>query len=95
MKWGVLSTGGIANDFTLALKNTPGAQLHAVASRSQESADAFKAKHGFAHAFASYEALAASDVEIIYVATPHSFHCDNIIMCLEAGKHVLSEKPMA
>jgi predicted dehydrogenase len=94
LKWGVLSTGAIANDFTMSLKKN-GSNLHAVASRSQASADEFKKKHGFTHAFSSYEALAASDVDIIYVATPHAFHCDNILMCLEAGKHVLSEKPMA
>jgi dihydrodiol dehydrogenase / D-xylose 1-dehydrogenase (NADP) len=95
MKWGVISTGAICNDFTLALKKTPKAVLHAVASRSQESADEFAQKHGFAKAYPSYEALVADpEVEIVYVATPHSFHCANILMCLEAGKHVLSEKPM-
>ena len=46
-KWGVLSTGGIANDFSLALSKTDGAVLHACASRSQSSADAFAATHGF------------------------------------------------
>jgi len=91
----VLTTGAIVNDFALALKCTPNAVLHAVGSRTQESADAFAKKHGFAQAYSSYEALAAdADVDIVYVATPHSFHCDNILMCLEANKHVLSEKPM-
>jgi len=95
MKWGVISTGSICNDFTLALKRTPKAVLHAVASRTQALADEFAQKHGFAKAYASYEALAADpEVEIVYIATPHSFHCDNILLCLEAGKHVVSEKPM-
>lgn len=95
MRWGVISTGGIANDFSLALKTTPGAVLHAVASRSQASADEFAAKHGFSKAYDSYEKLVAdADVQVVYIATPHAFHCDNILMCLEAGKHVLSEKPM-
>lgn len=95
-KWGVLSTGAIANDFTLALKATPDATLHAVASRSQASADEFAKKHGFAKAHSSYEALAAdAAVEVVYIATPHAFHCENILMCLEAGKHVVCEKPMA
>ena len=95
MKWGVLATGSISNDFALALKKTPKAVLHACASRSQASADEFAQKHGFAKAYGSYEALAADpEVEIVYIATPHAFHCDNILMCLEAGKHVLSEKPM-
>jgi len=95
VKWGVLSTGSIVNDFVLALKKTEGAELQAVASRTQASADAFATKHGFAKAYEGYEALVADPaVEIVYVATPHTFHCDNILMCLEAGKHVLSEKPM-
>ena len=89
-KWGVLSTGSIANDFSLSLKLTPNAVLHAVASRTKASAEAFAAKHGFSRAYGSYEELAAdADVDIIYVATPHTFHCDNVLMCLEAGKHVV------
>jgi len=95
MRWGVLSTGAIANDFTQALAKTADATRHAVASRSQASADAFAAKHGFAKAYASYEALVADpEVEVVYVATPHSFHCDNVMLCLQAGKHVVCEKPM-
>lgn len=96
MKWGIISTGGIANDFALSLKKTDGAVLHAVASRTQASADEFAAKHGFAHAYPSYEALVADPaVEVVYVATPHTFHCENILLCLDAGKHVVCEKPMA
>ena len=95
VKWGCMSTGAIANDFCRALKLTSNAELQAVASRSQQTADEFKEKHGFACAYDSYEKLAADpSVEIIYIATPHAFHCDNILMCLEAGKHVLCEKPM-
>ena len=95
MKWGVLATGSIANDFTLALKNTQEAVLYAVASRSQESADAFGDKHGFQHKYPTYDALLAdAEVEIVYVATPHTWHCELILQCLEAGKHVLCEKPM-
>ena len=94
-KWGVLSTGSIANDFSLALKNTPNAVLHAVASRTQSSAEQFATKHGFVHSYSSYESLVADDsVDIIYVATPHAFHEENILLCLDAGKHVLCEKPM-
>jgi len=95
MRWVVLSTGGIANDFTLALKRTPNAVLQACASRSQATADEYAAKHGFVAAYASYEALAADpSVEVIYIATPHNMHCELVLMCLDAGKHVLSEKPM-
>jgi len=95
-RWGFLSTGSIANDFALALKATPNAERHAVASRTKESAEAFATKHGFAKAYASYEELVAdADVDVVYVATPHAFHCENVLLCLEAGKHVVSEKPMA
>ena len=95
MRWGVLSTGSIANDFAKELSQTPTAVLHACASRSQKTADEFAAKHGFACAYGSYEALLADPkVEVVYVATPHNLHCENIHMCLEAGKHVLCEKPM-
>ena len=95
-RWGVISTGAIANDFTLALKATKGAVIHAVASRSQAAADEFATKHGFAHAYPTYAALIAdADVEVVYVATPHNSHCEIILLCLNAGKHVVSEKPMA
>jgi len=91
-----MGTGAIANDFAQALKTTPGAVLHAAASRSQASADAFAKKHGIARAFGSYEELAADgEVDIVYVATPHAFHRDNVLLCLRAGRHVLCEKPLA
>ena len=65
MRWGVISTGSIANDFSLQLKCTPGAVLHAVASRSQKAADEFATKHGFAHAYPNYEALVADPVQLL------------------------------
>lgn len=95
-RWGIMGTGAIANDFAQALKTTPGAVLHAAASRSQASADAFAKKHGIARSFGSYEELAADGaVDIVYVATPHAFHRDNVLLCLGAGRHVLCEKPLA
>ena len=95
-RWGIMGTGAIANDFAQALKTTPGAVLHAAASRSQASADAFAKKHGIARSFGSYEELAADgEVDIVYVATPHAFHRDNVLLCLGAGRHVLCEKPLA
>jgi len=63
-------------------------------SRSQSSADRFAAQFDIPHAHASYEALAADrDVDIVYVATPHPMHFANARMALDAGKHVLIEKP--
>ena len=94
-KWGFISTGGIANDFALALKATPHAERYAVASRTQAAADEFKATHGFSKAYDSYEKLVADpEIDVIYIATPHAFHRDNILMCLDAGKNVVCEKPM-
>ena len=95
LRWGVLSTGSIANDFSLALRATEGAQLQAVGSRGLESAQAFQKQHGFKTAYDSYDRLVADpEVDIIYIATPHTFHAANIELCLNAGKHVLCEKPL-
>jgi len=72
------------------------AELVAVGSRSQANADAFAAQWGAKHSHGSYEALAADpDVDVIYVATPHPFHYENTMLCLNAGKHVLVEKSFA
>lgn len=75
-------------------------QLHtsqviaAIGSRSLDRSEAFAGRHGVRAAFGSYEELAASDVDIIYVATPHNFHYEAALMALDAGKHVLVEKPI-
>ena len=69
-------------------------QLVAVGSRNQEKARQFGEKYGAVHFHGSYQELADDkDIDIIYVATPHNLHCENTIMCLNAGKHVLCEKP--
>jgi predicted dehydrogenase len=95
-RWGIAATGGIAASFAQALHETEGAELVAVCSRTQERADAFAREHGIARAHGSYEALAGdAEVDVVYVATPHSRHCSDAIRYLEAGKHVLCEKPLA
>ncbi|GAA2504079.1 oxidoreductase [Winogradskya humida] len=94
-RWGILGTGGIAATFASDLPLVPGAELAAVGSRTQEAADAFATKHGAARAHGSWAALAADpDVDVIYVATPHSSHHAASMVCLEGGKSVLIEKPM-
>jgi predicted dehydrogenase len=66
----------------------------AVGSRRAEAAEAFAAEFGIEHSHGSYEALVADpDVDIVYVSTPHPLHAENAILALEAGKHVLVEKP--
>jgi predicted dehydrogenase len=94
IRWGILATGGIARAFTSDLVLN-GFSVQAVGSRSQESADAFAAEYGIPTAHPSYEALVADpDVDIIYISTPHPFHADNAALALNAGKHVLIEKPI-
>lgn len=93
IRWGILATGGIAQAFARALHALPGAELLAVASRTQERADEFGEDYGVPRCYGSYEALAADpDVDVVYVATPHVFHAANATQCLRAGKAVLCEK---
>jgi predicted dehydrogenase len=96
IRWGILGTGVIARKFALGLKAAPGAELAAIGSRTQAAADEFGDAFGVARRHASYEALAHDpEVDIIYISTPHSLHKDNTLLCLEAGKAVLCEKPFA
>ncbi|MFJ9677196.1 Gfo/Idh/MocA family protein [Streptomyces sp. NPDC101194] len=93
VRWGVLATGGIAATFTEDLRAMPDAEVVAVASRSDASAQAFAQRFGIPRAYGSWAALAADDeVDVVYVATPHSAHREAAALCLEAGKHVLCEK---
>jgi dihydrodiol dehydrogenase / D-xylose 1-dehydrogenase (NADP) len=93
IRWGILSTGGIAHEFARRTLQTPGAELVAVGSRTAESAETFGAQFNIPHRHGSYEALAGDpEVDIIYIATPHNFHYANARLCLEAGKPVLVEK---
>ncbi len=94
IRWGILATGSIAAKLASAINDVEDADLLAVGSRSQESADVFGDTWNVPRRYASYEALAADpDVDVIYIATPHPYHDDNMRLCLEAGKHVLCEKP--
>lgn len=92
-RWGILGTGGIARQFTQDLLLT-GHLVTAVGSRTRESAERFAALFELPRARASYESLVADpSVDIVYVATPHPFHYANAMLALDAGKHVLVEKP--
>ncbi|WEH27079.1 Gfo/Idh/MocA family oxidoreductase [Streptomyces sp. AM 3-1-1] len=95
VRWGVLATGGIAASFAADLLTVPGAELVAVGSRTEESARAFAERFTIPRAHGSWAALAADeDVDVVYVATPHTAHLEAARLCLEAGKGVLCEKPM-
>ncbi len=93
-RWGMLGTGTIARQFVEGLNALPEAEVLAVGSRSRVSAERFAEERGIPRRYASYEDLAADpDVDVVYVATPHPFHADNVELCLRAGKAVLCEKP--
>lgn len=95
VRWGVLATGKIAEHFAADLALVPDAELCAVASRSHETARAFADRHGAARAYGSYPELAADpDVDVIYVATPHGRHVEDVLCCLEHDKPVLCEKSL-
>lgn len=96
IRWGILATGGIAGTFAETLREAPGAELAAVGSRDIRKAEVFAEKHGAARAHGSYAELAADpQVEAVYVATPHSRHEEDTLLCLGQGKAVLCEKPFA
>ncbi|WP_116247034.1 Gfo/Idh/MocA family protein [Nocardiopsis sp. FIRDI 009] len=96
LRWGVIGTGGIAHSFLEALRATPTGRVTAVGSRSAERARTFADTWGIAVSHGGYAELARDeDVDVVYVATPHPWHHSHALMCLEAGKHVLVEKPMA
>ncbi len=94
--WGIVGLGGIAAKFAEGLQVLPDAQLFAVASRTKRKADEFAERFNVQHAYGSYsEILGNKDIDIIYIATPHTLHCENTLMCLEGGFPVLCEKPFA
>jgi predicted dehydrogenase len=94
IRWGILATGTIANAFASDLALLPDTEIAAVGSRSQEAADRFAARHGIPRSYGTWQALADDpDVDVVYVATPHSAHHAATLACLKAGKAVLCEKP--
>lgn len=94
--WGIIGLGQIAESFAYDLKLLPEARLFAVASRNQQKADLFAKRYDAPHAYGCYEDIVRNkDLDIIYIATPHSLHCENSIMCLNNKIAVLCEKPLA
>jgi predicted dehydrogenase len=94
--WGIIGPGKIARKFADDLQRLPNARLHAVASTSPERAAAFAAAYGAPHAYGRYEDIVrCPNLDIVYIATPHVFHCENTLLCIENGIPVLCEKPFA
>lgn len=95
-RWGIIGLGKIAHKFANSLRYVPGAVVHAVASRSLGKAQAFAQEHKATHALGSYEALLqVEDLDAVYIATPHSEHYANVLLCLQARVPVLCEKAFA
>ena len=96
IRWGVAGPGGIAKGFAEGMRLVEGGAITAVASRVQERADAFAAEFAIPTAYGDYRSLADDpDVDAVYVASVASQHEANTLLFVEAGKHVLCEKPFA
>ncbi len=94
-KWGILGTGRIAKVFADAIKVADNSELYAVGSRSKENAQNFASQFNVPKYYGSYEELVSDpDVDIIYIATPHTFHLEHTLLALDHDKHVLCEKPL-
>jgi predicted dehydrogenase len=96
IRWGIIGCGKIAAKFANDLQLVEGAELYAVAARSLDAAQAFANTHKAEKAFGSYtDMLHDAAVDVIYIATPHSFHYEHTMLCLTYRKAVLCEKPFA
>lgn len=96
IRWGIIGLGNIANKFAEDLLTVEGAQLYAVASRSQQKADNFAEKYHAIKAYDNYQALAKDvNIDAVYIATPHALHKENTLLFLTQGIAVLCEKPLA
>ena len=96
IRWGVMGPGAIAIGFGDAMSMVEGGEIVAVASRAADRAEAYGDRFGVQRRYSDYAALAEDhDVDAVYVATPQSRHVEDTLMLLEAGKHVLCEKPFA
>jgi len=96
IRWGILGTGWIAQKMAEALSIVNDASLVAVGSRTKDKADEFARRYRVGTAYGSYEELAVDPgIDIVYIATPHPYHCANTLLCLRNGKAVLCEKPFA
>ncbi len=96
IRWGILGCGRIARKFASDLKFVKNAELIACGARTKLSADEFASEFSIKHAHYSYEDLVKDkNVDVIYVATPHSHHCEHTLLCIENNKAVLCEKAFA
>jgi predicted dehydrogenase len=96
VKWGILSTADINRLVIPPARESSKVDLVAVASRDQQQADEYARRWEIPHAYGSYDALLADgEIEAVYISLPNTLHCEWSIRAVEAGKHVLCEKPMS
>jgi predicted dehydrogenase len=96
LRWGILGCGKIANKFASDLKLVDDAVLVAIASRDEERGNEFASRYNVPKVYTAYEDMVASkEVDVIYIATPHGFHHEHALLCLNHGKSVLCEKAFA
>ena len=96
INWGILGAGRIAEKFCTALVTAPGNSLYAVASQNEESGKGFAIKFKSIKFYNNYLSLVNDpDIDVVYIATPHVFHYEQTLLCLNHNKHVLCEKPMS
>lgn len=96
IRWGIIGLGSIAHKFATDLLTIEDIELYAVASRTQQKANDFALKYNATKAYGSYEDLAKDPkVDAVYIATPHSLHKRNTLLCLQNNIAVLCEKPFA
>jgi len=94
--WGIIGPGNIARKFTAGLRQLDNARLYSVVSRSKERAERFAQEYGYKKSYDDYRMFASDpQLDIVYIATPHSHHHEHSLLCLRNGKAVLCEKPFA
>ena len=94
VRWGIAGTGRISQQFAQDFAFVPNGEIVAVSSRSQQSADTFAQEYGIDRAHAGYQNLLSDpEVDAVYIASPHTLHYQDTVDAIQAGKHVLCEKP--
>lgn len=92
-KWGVMGAGKMSAKFSKGLKLLPNAELYSVGSQDQARGEHFARENGYMKSFGSYEEFASDpELDIVYIATPHTSHYENTLLCLGKGKSVICEK---
>lgn len=96
IKFGIIGTNWITDKFIDAALQVDGFSLEAVYSRTEEKAKAFASTHHIPYTYTNLEEMVQSDIiDAVYIASPNSFHAEQAILCMNNGKHVLCEKPLA